>query len=148
VLDHLQIAALMPHTPPFLFVDRVIELVPGKSGKGIKNITINDPLLMGHFPGRPIMPGVLIAEACGQLAAIVCASEKSEESEERAPGEQLEILAMIEKFKFLRKVVPGDQLILEATIGKRFQNMIRMEVRALVGRNLVAEGVLIATRGA
>jgi 3-hydroxyacyl-[acyl-carrier-protein] dehydratase len=140
----------MPHSVPFLLVDRVIELEPGRRGKGIKNITADDPLLLGHFPDQPIMPGVLIVEACGQLAAVVCAAERVAVSEPvlnqgRRP---LEILAMIERFKFLRIVTPGDQLILEAIIGKQFQNMTRIEVSARVGRNLIAEGTLLATRGA
>jgi 3-hydroxyacyl-[acyl-carrier-protein] dehydratase len=138
----------MPHSVPFLLVDRVTELEPGRRGKGIKNITANDPLLLGHFPEQPIMPGVLIVEACGQLAAVVCAAErvlpKPERDGDRRP---LEILAMIERFKFLRIVTPGDQLILEAVIGKQFQNMTRIEVSARVGRNLIAEGTLLATRG-
>jgi 3-hydroxyacyl-[acyl-carrier-protein] dehydratase len=140
----------MPHRAPFLLVDRMIDMEPGKWGKAIKNITADDPLLQGHFPGMPIMPGVLIAEACGQVAAVVCAAEepKEEPRNEPAAGEPVDMLAMIERFKFIRKVVPGDQLIVEASIAKRFQNMIRIEVKARVGTNLVAEGILVATRAA
>src|ERR1051326_8682383 len=144
-LTQVDIAKLLPHAPPMLFVDKVIELEPGRRGKGIKNITADDPFLTGHFPGRPIMPGVLIVEACGQLAALVCATERLD-GDAAAPQQEddgkVEILAMIEHFKFLRRVVPGDQLILEATIGKRFQNMIRMNVSARVGNNLAAGGGL------
>ena len=148
-LSHREIAQLMPHSVPFLLVDRVIELEPGRRGKGIKNITADDPLLLGHFPEQPIMPGVLIVEACGQLAAVVCAAERaaSPEPDNHNGRRPLEILAMIERFKFLRIVTPGDQLILEAVIGKQFQNMTRIEVSARVGRNLIAEGTLLATRG-
>lgn len=155
-LSHTEIAELMPHSVPFLLVDRVTELEPGRRGKGIKNITADDPLLLGHFPEQPIMPGVLIVEACGQLAAVVCAAARSIGSNEDAHQPKpessggrrpLEILAMIERFKFLRIVTPGDQLILEAVIGKQFQNMTRIEVSARVGRNLIAEGTLLATRG-
>ena len=148
-LSHHEIAALLPHSAPFLLVDQVTELDPGKSGKGIKNVTVNDLFLTGHFPRVPIMPGVLIVEACGQLAALVCAAERRDAPQpEPIDGEApLEILAMIERFKFLRRVTPGDQLILEAQIGKKFQNMIRIAVSARVGNNLVAEGVLVATRG-
>lgn len=149
MLSHEEVAKLLPHAAPFLLVDRVTELNPGHSGKGIKNVTANDPFLSGHFPGRPIMPGVLIVEACGQLAAVVCAAERVDSPEPNTNSAEgpVEILAMIERFKFLRRVIPGDQLILEATIGKRFQDMIRIEVRARVGHDLVAEGVLVATRG-
>jgi len=156
-LSHRQIAELLPHAVPFLLVDRVTELEPGRRGKGIKNVTANDVFLIGHFPGRPIMPGVLIVEACGQLAALVCAAERldapqaerSKEELETKQGDEkpLEILAMIERFKFLRRVTPGDQLILEAEVGKKFQQMIRFIVSARVGANLVAEGVLVATHG-
>jgi 3-hydroxyacyl-[acyl-carrier-protein] dehydratase len=152
-LSHGEIAALLPQAAPFLLVDRVTELDPGRRGKGIRNVTANDIQMLGHFPGRPIMPGVLIVESCGQLAALVCATETPEASETERNGrangqeEPLSILAMIERFKFLRKVVPGDQMILEAEIGKRFQDMIRIVVSARVGSHLVAEGVLVATRG-
>ena len=78
-LSCAEIAALMPHRAPFLLVDRMIDMEPGKWGKAIKNITADDPLLQGHFPGMPIMPGVLIAEACGQVAAVVCAAEEPKE---------------------------------------------------------------------
>jgi 3-hydroxyacyl-[acyl-carrier-protein] dehydratase len=149
-LSSVEIAALLPHRAPLLLVDRMIDMEPGLWGKAIKNITAGDPLLVGHFPGMPIMPGVLIAEACGQVAAVVCAAEnpKDEPLEELPAGEPVDMLAMIERFKFVRKVVPGDQLILEASIAKRFQNMIRIEVKARVGHNLVAEGILVATRAA
>jgi 3-hydroxyacyl-[acyl-carrier-protein] dehydratase len=147
-LSHQEVAALLPHAAPFLLVDCVTELDPGRSGKGIKNITANELFLTGHFPGKPVMPGVLIVEACGQLAAVVCAAERLVAPPERPEGEEpLEILAMIERFKFLRRVTPGDQLILQAEIAKRFQNMIRIAVSARVGKTLVAEGVLVATRG-
>jgi 3-hydroxyacyl-[acyl-carrier-protein] dehydratase len=148
-LSHGEIAALLPQAAPFLMVDRVTELEPGRRGKGIRNVTANDVSMLGHFPGRPIMPGVLIVESCGQLAALVCATETPAVNEDRGRGEEapLSILAMIERFKFLRKVFPGDQMILEAEIGKRFQDMIRIIVSARVGSHLVAEGVLVATRG-
>lgn len=152
-LGPAQIARLLPHAAPFLLVDQVLEAEPGVRGKGVKNVTGNDPFLQGHFPGKPIMPGVLIVEACGQLAAIVCAlggraaREAAAEPQEADGGEKLEILAMIERFKFLKRVTPGDRLILEAVIGKRLQNMVRISVSARVGDGLVAEGVLVATQG-
>jgi 3-hydroxyacyl-[acyl-carrier-protein] dehydratase len=155
-LSQVEIAALLPQAPPFLLVDRVTELEPGRRGKGIRNVTANDVHMLGHFPGRPIMPGVLIVESCGQLAALVCATEEPQSpagngSGQAIPpkneGEKLSILAMIERFKFLRLVSPGDQMILEAEIGKRFQDMIRIIVSARVGSHLVAEGVLLATKG-
>lgn len=156
VLSAVQIAELLPHAAPFVLVDRVIELEPGKRGKGLKNITANDVFLRGHFPGRPIMPGVLIVEACGQMAALVCAAEdaarKNGGGDTIAPGSgkserPIEVLAMIERFKFLRMVSPGDQLILEAEVGKRVQQMVRFTVSARVGTERVAEGVLLAMRG-
>ncbi len=145
-----EIARLLPHAAPFILVDRVVELDPGRHGKGVKNVTGGDPFLTGHFPGRPIMPGVMIVEACGQLAAIVCGSEtpteKTREPAHEPEEESPQILAMIDHFKFLHPVVPGDQLVLEAAIGKKFQNMVRMSVSARVGSRVVAEGVLIGTR--
>jgi 3-hydroxymyristoyl/3-hydroxydecanoyl-(acyl carrier protein) dehydratase len=156
-LSQAEIAALLPQTAPFLLVDRVTELEPGRRGKGIRNVTANDMHLLGHFPGKPIMPGVLIVESCGQLAALVCATEEPGDSAGNGGGraasaednreKPLSILAMIERFKFLRLVSPGDQMILEAEIGKRFQDMIRIIVSARVGSHLVAEGVLVATKG-
>src|SRR5690554_645731 len=108
-LDINEIMERIPHRYPFLLVDRVTELIPGKSAKGYKNVTINEPFFQGHFPGRPIMPGVLILEALAQLGAVILLG--SEENKGR-----LALFTGIDKVRFRRQVVPGDQLQLEAEL--------------------------------
>jgi 3-hydroxyacyl-[acyl-carrier-protein] dehydratase len=133
-LDIVQIRGLLPHRPPFLFVDRVIELEPGVRGIGLKNVTYNESYLAGHFPEQPIMPGVLIVEACAQLAAIVMATValKADDGVGIHERPRTGYLASINRFKLMTIVVPGDQLRLDVQIGKRVGNLlqVRAEVRS------------------
>ena len=114
VLNSEQIKELLPHRYPFLFIDRVIELEPGKWIKGIKNVTLGEPFFQGHFPGNPIMPGVLQLEALAQVAGICGFSTNTDENKLNNC-----VLTKIEEAKFKRVVVPGDQLIISCKLVKR-----------------------------
>ncbi len=100
-----EIHKILPHRYPFALVDRIIEYVPGEKAVGIKNVTLNEPHFQGHFPGRPIMPGVLIIEALAQVGGIIFAQMPDIQ-------EGLFVFAAMDKVRFRRPVVPGDQLIL------------------------------------
>jgi 3-hydroxyacyl-[acyl-carrier-protein] dehydratase len=132
-----EIQKLLPHRYPFLLVDRIISYIPGKSATGIKNVTINELFFQGHFPNRPIMPGVLIVEAMAQVGGIVLTQLPD------AKG-QLSLFAGIDKVRFRRPVTPGDQLIMttELLVVKR-KRFGKMQARAVVGDKLVAEGELM-----
>ncbi len=120
VLDSRAIQELLPHRYPFLLVDRIIELEPNQRAVGIKQVTINEPFFQGHFPGAPVMPGVLIIEALAQVGAILALRE----IEDRA--RKLVLFTGIDDARFRKPVVPGDTLVLEVTalrIGSRVQRM-------------------------
>ncbi len=132
-----EIQQLLPHRYPFALVDRIIDYVPGERATGIKNVTFNEPHFQGHFPGRPIMPGVLIVEAMAQVGGIVLS---------QLPGVdgRLCVFAGIDKVKFRRPVVPGDQLVIttELITVKRLR-FGKMTSRAQVDGQLACEGTLM-----
>ncbi len=120
VLDSRAIQEILPHRYPFLLVDKIIELVPRERIVGIKQVTVNEPFFQGHFPGEPVMPGVLQIEALAQVGAILALRE-FEDRDNRIP-----FFSGIENARFRRPVVPGDTLVLEVTalrIGTRVQKM-------------------------
>lgn len=135
MLDALKIREIIPHRYPFLMVDRVIEIEPGKRAVAIKNVTINEEFFQGHYPQYPIMPGVLIIEAMAQVAGIAVLSV--EEYRGRVP-----VFAGIDKAKFRKPVVPGDQLRIEVEILK-LGRMGKAEGKAFVGDELSAEAQLL-----
>jgi 3-hydroxyacyl-[acyl-carrier-protein] dehydratase len=132
-----EIQSLLPHRYPFLLVDRIIDYVPGKMAVGVKNVTINEPHFQGHFPGRPLMPGVLIVEAMAQVGGVVMTQLPDYEG-------GLFVFAGIDKVRFRRQVVPGDQLILTVELlwvkQRRFG---KMQGRAEVDGQIAAEGELM-----
>lgn len=132
-----EIQKLLPHRYPFAMVDRIIEYVPGERAIGLKNVTFNEPHFQGHFPGRPIMPGVLIVEAMAQVGGVVLS---------QIPGVdgRLCVFAGIDKVKFRRPVVPGDQLVIttELVTIKRMR-FGKMTSRAEVDGQLACEGTLM-----
>lgn len=132
-LDIIEIQKLIPHRYPFLLVDKIIDMEPGKRAIGIKNVTINEPFFQGHFPGYPIMPGVLIVEALAQTAGIAAAS--LEENKGR-----LGVFTGIDSMKFRKQVVPGDVLRLEAEILNLKMGMAKVKVLATVDGKTAAEG--------
>ena len=136
------IMELLAHRYPFLLIDRVIEVMPGDKIKALKNVTINEPFFQGHFPGKPIMPGVLIIEAMAQAGGILAYLTASEEQR----GRLIYFMAM-DKVKFRKPVVPGDQIIFEAKILKFRSKAAKMQGIATVDGQLAAEAELMASFG-
>jgi beta-hydroxyacyl-ACP dehydratase FabZ len=138
ILDARAIQELLPHRYPFLLVDRIVELVPRERIVGIKQVTIGEPFFQGHFPGAPVMPGVLVIEALAQVGAILALREI--EDRER----KLVLFSGIDSARFRHPVFPGDTLILEVTalrVGSRIQ---RMRGEAKVNGRLVAEAEIMS----
>jgi 3-hydroxyacyl-[acyl-carrier-protein] dehydratase len=140
VLDVEAIQKLLPHRPPFLLVDRVVLVEPGKRLVGWKGVTMNEPFFVGHFPGHPVMPGVLILEALAQAAALLaCKSMPPEESQRK-----ITYLMSIDGAKFRRPVVPGDRLELHVEIVKQKGAVWRERGTAIVDGQTVAEAEFLA----
>lgn len=129
------IMRFLPHRYPFLLVDRIIELDPPQRIVGLKNVTMNEEFFQGHFPGAPVMPGVLILEAMAQVAGVMLYREMPDEEKAR----KLIYFTGVENAKFRRPVVPGDQLRMEIELVHRRNNFGKVFARALVEGKLVAE---------
>jgi len=139
-LDINGIMRYLPHRYPFLLVDRVLACEPGKMILAHKNVTMNEPFFQGHFPGHPVMPGVMVIEALAQAAAIL-----AYRSTGTGPGgDALFFFAGIDNARFRRQVVPGDQLRLEVQVIRIMRGIGKFACRALVGDDLAAEGDLMA----
>lgn len=136
------IMELLPHRYPFLLVDRVIELIPDDRIVALKNVTINEPFFQGHFPGKPVMPGVLIIEAMAQVGGILAYETGPPEKRNR-----LIYFMGMDKVRFRKMVVPGDQIIFEAKMLKFRSKVAKMSGTATVDDQLVAEAVLLASFG-
>jgi 3-hydroxyacyl-[acyl-carrier-protein] dehydratase len=146
-LTREQIATLIPHRPPMLMLDQVIKLEPGHYGMGHTHLAQDDPRFAGHFPGRPILPGIYVVEACGQLTAVVCRFVAASRRDPSLPVEQpIEYLASIERFKFLSPVLPGEVLVSETFIGRSAGQLLQVRVCARSQSRAVAEGTLIVTQ--
>jgi 3-hydroxyacyl-[acyl-carrier-protein] dehydratase len=138
-IDAARILSMLPHRYPFLLVDRVLEHVPGTSILALKNVTINEPFFQGHFPGRPIMPGVLILEALAQAGAISAYLDAPQ-----AMDGKLFLFSGMDKVRFRRPVEPGDQLLLDCRDFRKKLGLLKMAARATVDGALVAEAELMA----
>ncbi len=139
-MDIIEVMRYLAHRPPFLLVDRVLECVPGERIKAIKNVTVNEPFFQGHFPGYPVMPGVLIIESLAQASVILVY-----QTLERKPDDKsLIFFAGIDNARFKRQVIPGDQLVLESTQLRLVRGVGKFAVRASVDGTLVAEAELLA----
>ena len=133
-LDVQAILERLPHRYPFLLVDRVLECRPGESIRALKNVTYNEPFFPGHFPGRPVMPGVMIIEALAQTAGILCFVTANV-----FPDQNTRFYFVgIDKARFRRPVVPGDQLLLTAQLERSLRGIWRFATVALVGSQEVA----------
>ena len=133
ILDITQIQAILPHRYPFLLVDRIIEYEEGKRIVGIKNVTLNEPFFQGHFPGAPVMPGVLIVEAMAQTAGVLMLGNIPDRDS------KLVFFTGIDGAKFRRPVVPGDQLRMELIVLRYRPRYIKLRGKAYVNGHLVAE---------
>jgi len=136
ILDIEAIREILPHRYPFLLVDRILELEPERI-VGIKNVTVNEPFFVGHFPNYPVMPGVLIVEAMAQVAGVLVLKEIPDRDN------KLVFLAAVENAKFRRPVVPGDQLRIEMKVGKRKASVAKMYGQATVDGVVVAEAEVL-----
>lgn len=138
MMDIHKILKQLPHRYPFLLVDRVLELDKGKRIKALKNVTINEPFFEGHFPNRPVMPGVLMLEALAQASALL-----SFDALNASPNDQMiYYFAGMDGVRFRRPVEPGDQLILEAELVRMKAGIFKFKTRALVGDELAVEAEL------
>jgi len=140
--DIQKILQFLPHRYPFLLVDRVLELEPGDRIVALKNVTINEPFFQGHFPGKPVMPGVLIIEAMAQAGGLLAYESSPADNH----GQLIYFMGM-DKVRFRKPVVPGDQLIFEAKILKLRTKVAKMTGTASVDNQLVAEAELMASFG-
>jgi len=138
-LDVTAIMRLLPHRYPFLLVDRVIEF-SGESCRAIKNVTINEPFFVGHFPGHPVMPGVLILEAMAQTAAVHACLKLGKQA-----GEQAFYLVSMDKARFRKPVIPGDQLVLTTSLLRGRGRIWKFRGEVHVAGQLVSEAEFMAT---
>ena len=130
---------MLPHRYPFLLVDRVLELEPGKSIVAIKNVTVNEPFFQGHFPDFRVMPGVLVVESMAQAGGILLYHSIPE------PEGKLVFLSKIDNLKFRKPVIPGDQIRLEVEIVKLKSRVCHIKAKAIVGQEVVTEGDIMAS---
>lgn len=138
-IDILRIMGMIPHRYPMLMLDRVVDVHLGDKATGIKNVTINEPFFTGHFPGRPVMPGVLIVEAMAQTAAVLVVATMGEEAEGK-----LVYFMTIDEARFRRPVVPGDRLELRVVRQQNRRNVWKFQGEGWVDGQKVAEAVFSA----
>jgi len=139
ILNIEQILGMLPHRYPFLLIDRVLELDEGKSLVALKNVTYNEPFFQGHFPALKVMPGVLVIEALAQAGGILVYKSIPE------PDKKITLLSKIDKAKFRKPVVPGDQLKLEVEMIRLKSKFCHVRGRALVDGEVVVEGEVMAS---
>ena len=144
-LKYEDIIRILPHRYPFLLVDKIIEMEMGKRVVGIKNVTANEPFFQGHFPGNPIMPGVLIIEAMAQVGGVLARLSIPNVMEREDMGEIF--FVSMDKVKFRKPVVPGDQIRFEAEALRAGARVWKMAGKAFVDGDLVAEANLVAVIG-
>ena len=133
MMKNIEIQKILPHRYPFLLIDKITEMEEGKSITGIKNVTVNEPFFQGHFPGNPIMPGVLICEALAQAGAVLLLGMEENKG-------KLGVFTGINNFKFRRQVVPGDTLVLKAELVTYRHGMGKANVEATVDGSVAAKG--------
>ncbi|TDX59206.1 3-hydroxyacyl-[acyl-carrier-protein] dehydratase [Orenia marismortui] len=135
-MDINQIKEILPHRYPFLLVDKILEVKAGEKVVGLKNVTANEEFFNGHFPGHPIMPGVLIVEAMAQVAGVGLLTTVDN------PEEKVPYFARIEDARFKKPVKPGDQLIIEVNVAKLRRGIGKVEAKAMVDKEVVTEAIL------
>jgi len=143
-VDVNRIQALLPHRYPFLLVDRVLELEPNQRILAVKNVSINEPFFQGHFPGHPVMPGVLVLEALAQAGGLLTQLSAGDAANKQ---EKLFYLVKIDNARFSRMVVPGDRLELEVKLKRMIRNMAMYECAASVDGKQVASADILCAEG-
>lgn len=141
MLDIHQILKKLPHRYPILLVDRVLTIEKGKSIRALKNVSINEPHFLGHFPHRPVMPGVLMIEALAQAATLLALISTDQELDDKS----VVYFAGIDNARFKRPVEPGDQLFLDVTLDRAKAGIFKFSGQVLVGEEVAAEAQLICT---
>jgi 3-hydroxyacyl-[acyl-carrier-protein] dehydratase len=141
VLDVRQILRYLPHRYPFLLIDRVLDYVPGKSLTAVKNVTINEPFFQGHFPGHPVMPGVLIVEAMAQATGVLAFVSGLVRSDARC----VYYFVGIDKARFKRPVTPGDRMLIEVILTRSLRGVWRFSAEATVEGAVVSQAELMTT---
>ncbi len=131
----------LPHAFPFRMIDRILEVEPGKRARTLKNVSVDEPFLQGHFPHEPVMPDLLILEAMAQTGGIAFHSLPG------ADEGDVPYLARVEEFRAKKRVVPGDRMVLEAEIERVFSNLAKVKAIARVEEEIVAEGMLVLAKG-
>jgi 3-hydroxyacyl-[acyl-carrier-protein] dehydratase len=142
MMDFDEILESLPHAFPFRMIDRILDIEKGKRAIALKNVSMDEPYFLGHFQKEPMMPGVLILEAMAQTGGLAF------ESSFEKGGEGVPVLASIEEFRLKKRVIPGDQLIIEAEVLHIFSNLAKVKVLAKVEEEIVAEGTFVLARGA
>ena len=141
-IDILEILRLLPHRYPFVMIDKVMSVVPDKSVEALKNVTINEPFFQGHFPTKPVMPGVLMLEGMAQAGGVLAYCTEPENV-----GVKLLYFAGLDKVRFRKPVGPGDQLIYKIELLKKKRGIWKLAGKAFVDDTLVAEAELMASFG-
>jgi len=140
-MDFEEILRNLPHAFPFRLVDRILDVEKGKRAIALKNVSVDEPYFLGHFPKEPILPGVLILEAMAQTGGLAFESS-FEKGEEGTP-----VLASVEEFRVKKRVIPGDQLIIEAEVLRIFSGLAKVKALARVEEETVAEGTFVLAKG-
>lgn len=141
MMDIHEILKKLPHRYPFLMVDRVLEIEPGRRIRAVKNVTINEPQFQGHFPHRPVMPGVLMLEALAQAAAVLAFTSMGTDLDEG----KVYYFVGIDAARFKRPIEPGDQVILDVTLERNRAGIYKFKTRALVDNETAVEADLMCT---
>lgn len=143
-LDIYEVMQHLPHRYPFLLIDRVLECKEGESLRAIKNVTYNEPYFQGHFPHRPVMPGVLILEALAQATGILAFKTRAEEGgPDERPKDEVYLFVSMDNVRFRRQVVPGDKLTLHVKLLRRKRGMWKFDCEARVGDEVATQAEIM-----